>query len=59
VPHLRRLAGRGAAGAAGGPAAALGALLLDDGSAYVLDVDYLLGREPQTDPEVVAGTVRR
>jgi hypothetical protein len=41
-----------------GPRPPLGALLLDDGSAYVLDVDYLLGREPQTDPEVVAGTVR-
>ena len=41
-----------------GPRPPLGALLLDDGSAYVLDVDYLLGREPQTDPEVVGGTVR-
>lgn len=41
-----------------GPRPPLGALLLDDGSAYVLDVDYVLGREPQQDPEVVAGTVR-
>jgi hypothetical protein len=41
-----------------GPRPPLGALLLDDGSAYVLDVDYVLGREPQQDPEVVAGAVR-
>jgi hypothetical protein len=41
-----------------GPRPPLGALLLDDGSAYVLDVDYVLGREPQQDAEVVAGTVR-
>jgi hypothetical protein len=41
-----------------GPRPPMGALLLDDGSTYVLDVDYVLGREPQQDPDVVAGTVR-
>jgi hypothetical protein len=41
-----------------GPRPPLGAMLLDDGSTYVLEADYLLGREPQTDPEVISGTVR-
>jgi len=41
-----------------GPRPPLGVLLLDDGSTFRLDVDYVVGREPQQDPEVVAGTVR-
>lgn len=41
-----------------GPRPPLGVLLLDDGSTFRLDVDYVIGREPQQDPEVVAGTVR-
>jgi hypothetical protein len=41
-----------------GPRPPLGVLLLDDGSTFRLDVDYVVGREPQQDPEVVSGTVR-
>jgi hypothetical protein len=41
-----------------GPRPPLGALLIDDGSTYRLDVDYVLGREPQHDPEVVSGAAR-
>ncbi len=41
-----------------GPRPPLGVLLLDDGSTFRLDMDYVIGREPQQDPEVVAGTVR-
>jgi hypothetical protein len=41
-----------------GPRPPLGVLLLDDGSTFRLDVDYVVGREPQGDPDVAAGTVR-
>jgi len=41
-----------------GPRPPLGVLTLDDGSSYVLDQDFVLGREPQHDPEVVAGSAR-
>ncbi len=41
-----------------GPRPPLGVLLLDDGTTFRLDVDYVVGREPQEDPEVVAGSVR-
>ena len=41
-----------------GPRPPLGVLLLDDGSTFRLDLDYVVGREPQTDPEVISGTVR-
>ncbi len=37
----------------------LGVAVLDDGSTYVLDGDYVIGREPEEDPEVLAGRVRR
>ncbi len=40
------------------PRPPLGLLVLDDGTAVGLDVDYVVGREPQADPEVIAGTVR-
>jgi hypothetical protein len=36
----------------------LGLLLLDDGSTFRLDADYLIGREPEGDPDVAAGTLR-
>jgi hypothetical protein len=41
-----------------GPRPPLGMLVLDDGSAFVLDTGYVLGREPQQDPEVLAGNAR-
>jgi hypothetical protein len=41
-----------------GPRPPLGVLLLDDGSTFRLDLDYIVGREPQADPEVISGTVR-
>src|SRR6185369_5681121 len=41
-----------------GPRPPLGVLRLDDGSTFRLDVDYVVGREPQGDPEVAAGSVR-
>ena len=41
-----------------GPRPPLGVLALDDGSAFVLDTGYVLGREPQQDPEVLAGSAR-
>ena len=37
---------------------AIGVLVLDDGSAFQLDQDYLIGREPQADPSVAAGVAR-
>ncbi|HEX6873435.1 MAG TPA: FHA domain-containing protein [Micromonosporaceae bacterium] len=40
------------------PRPALGVLLLDDGSSYPLDTDYVVGREPQHDPDVVAEKAR-
>jgi hypothetical protein len=36
----------------------LGLLVLDDGASVRLDLGYVIGREPQHDPEVVAGTAR-
>lgn len=41
-----------------GPRPPLGVLTLDDGSQHLLDTGYVLGREPQHDPEVVAGGAR-
>ena len=41
-----------------GPRPPLGVLRLDDGSTFRLDLDYVVGREPQGDPEVASGTVR-
>jgi hypothetical protein len=41
-----------------GPRPSLGLLVLDDGSAYTLEADYILGREPQNDPDVVGGSAR-
>jgi hypothetical protein len=40
------------------PRPSLGVLLLDDGMTFRLDKDYVVGREPQGDPEVVTGAVR-
>jgi hypothetical protein len=37
-----------------GPRPPLGVAVLDDGSTYVLDGDYVIGREPEDDPEVRA-----
>ncbi len=36
----------------------LGVLLLDDGSVFQLDSDYVLGREPSLDASVAGGTAR-
>ena len=36
----------------------LGVLLLDDGTAFTLDRDYVLGREPVLDTDVAAGLAR-
>lgn len=36
----------------------LGVVVLDDGSVYQLDGDYLLGRDPDSDPRVAAGEFR-
>lgn len=36
----------------------LGLLVFDDGAAFGLDEDYVLGREPEIDESVVAGTAR-
>ena len=41
-----------------GPRPPLGVITLDDGSGFLLDIGYVLGREPQHDPEVVAGGAR-
>lgn len=41
-----------------GPRPPLGVAVLDDGSTYVLDGDYVIGREPDEDPEVLAGRAR-
>lgn len=41
-----------------GPRPPLGVLLLDDGSAFQLDSDYVLGREPSHDDDVRAGRLR-
>ena len=41
-----------------GPRPPLGVLVLDDGSIYTLDTDYIIGRDPSRDPDVIAGTAR-
>jgi hypothetical protein len=41
-----------------GPRPPLGVLTLDDGTVFVLDTGYVLGREPQHDSEVVSGYAR-
>ena len=41
-----------------GPRPPLGVLVLDDGSTYVVDRDIVVGREPDTDEGVAAGSVR-
>jgi len=41
-----------------GPRPPLGVLLLDDGSTLRLDFDYVVGREPDVDPDVVAARAR-
>jgi len=41
-----------------GPRPPLGLLLFDDGSTFRLDSDYLVGRAPRQDPDVVAGIER-
>jgi pSer/pThr/pTyr-binding forkhead associated (FHA) protein len=41
-----------------GPRPPLGVLLLDDGSAFQLDSDYVLGREPAYDDDVRTGRLR-
>ncbi len=41
-----------------GPRPPLGVIMLDDGATFRLDADYVLGREPESDPEVASGAVR-
>jgi hypothetical protein len=41
-----------------GPRPPLGVLVLDDGSVFHLDTDYVVGREPQHDPDVIGGSAR-
>jgi hypothetical protein len=41
-----------------GPRPPLGLLLLDDGSTYRLDADYLAGRDPGTGPDFDSGRIR-
>jgi pSer/pThr/pTyr-binding forkhead associated (FHA) protein len=41
-----------------GPRPTLGVLVGDDGSAFALDTDYLVGREPEHDDVVQAGEMR-
>lgn len=41
-----------------GPRPPLGVLVIDDGSAFVLDADYVAGREPELDAAVAAGAAR-
>jgi hypothetical protein len=41
-----------------GPRPPLGVLVLDDGRIVSLDSDYLIGRDPSGDPNVVSGAVR-
>lgn len=44
--------------ATGDPCTSLGLLVFDDGSVYGLDDNYVLGREPEIDEAVVAGSAR-
>ena len=41
-----------------GPRPPLGVLVLDDGSVFSLDIDYIIGRDPSQDPDVSAGSAR-
>jgi hypothetical protein len=41
-----------------GPRPPLGVLLLDDGTTLRLDTDYVVGREPERDPDVDTGRAR-
>jgi hypothetical protein len=41
-----------------GPRPPLGVLVLDDGSTFSLDADYVLGTNPESDPMVAAGHKR-
>jgi hypothetical protein len=41
-----------------GPRPPLGVLILDDGSIFSLDADYVLGREPGVHPDVQSNTAR-
>jgi hypothetical protein len=41
-----------------GPRPPLGMLVLDEGSVFRVDMDFVIGREPHQDPDVAAGTVR-
>jgi pSer/pThr/pTyr-binding forkhead associated (FHA) protein len=41
-----------------GPRPPLGVIVLDDGTTFGLDADYVLGREPENDADVMAGRVR-
>ena len=38
-----------------GPRPPLGLLVLDDGSVFQLEQDYVIGRQPEGAPEVVSG----
>jgi pSer/pThr/pTyr-binding forkhead associated (FHA) protein len=39
-----------------GPRPPLGVLVLDDGTIFSLDKDFVIGRDPQRDPDVAGGT---
>ena len=41
-----------------GPRPPLGVLVLDDGSIFSLDTDYVIGRSPLREPDVAAGNAR-
>jgi hypothetical protein len=41
-----------------GPRPPLGVLVLDEGSIFSLDTDYVIGRSPMREPDVAAGTAR-
>lgn len=41
-----------------GPRPPLGVLVIDDGAAFVLDTDYVMGREPEIDAAVASGHAR-
>ncbi|MPZ88559.1 MAG: FHA domain-containing protein [Nitriliruptorales bacterium] len=48
----------GSGGKATGPRPSLGVLLLDDGTTFTLDAEYVVGREPELDTSVQNGRVR-
>jgi hypothetical protein len=41
-----------------GPRPPLGLLVFDNGATYTVDADYLIGRNPESDPRVLAGDLR-